>query len=42
MNQIRRHRREPITSAFRPAVFDRDVLAFDEACFLQAVAERGH
>ena len=27
---------------FRPAVFDRDVLALDEACFLQALAERDH
>jgi hypothetical protein len=27
---------------FRRAVFDHDVLALDEACFLQALAERGH
>src|SRR5262245_51674417 len=26
----------------RRAVFDRDVLPLDEACFLQALAERGH
>ena len=26
---------------FRRAVFDRDVLAHDEACFLQALAKRG-
>src|SRR5262249_25552960 len=27
---------------FRRAVFDRDVLALDEACFLQALTEGGH
>src|SRR6266545_2671783 len=27
---------------FGRAVFDRDVLALDKACFLQALAERGH
>src|SRR6266516_6571559 len=27
---------------FRRAVFDDDVLALDEACFLQALAEGGH
>ena len=27
---------------FRPAKFDRDVLTLDKACFLQALAERGH
>src|SRR5262245_10258976 len=27
---------------FRRAVFDQDVLARDEACFLQALAEGGH
>src|SRR5262245_25178880 len=42
MNQIGRHLREPIASAFRPTVFDNDVLALDEACFLQALAEGCH
>ena len=28
--------------ALSPAVFDRDVLTLDEACFLQALAERRH
>jgi hypothetical protein len=27
---------------FRRAVFDQEVLALDEACFLQALAERDH
>jgi hypothetical protein len=27
---------------FRRAVFDHDILALDEACFLQALAERDH
>ena len=35
-------RRQPIILAFRPAVFDRHVLALDIAGFLQALAERGH
>ena len=29
MNQIRHHRRQPITSTLRPAVFDRNVPAFN-------------
>ena len=41
-NQISHQRRQPIRLIFRRAVFDRDVLALDEACFLQALAERGH
>ena len=39
-NQFGRQRRQPIGLIFRPAVFDRDVLALDEAGFLQALAER--
>ena len=41
-NQLGHQRRQPVGLIFRPAVFDRDVLALDEACFLQALAERGH
>jgi hypothetical protein len=42
MNQFGREHGQSIVLALRPAVFDRDVLAFDEACFLQALSERGH
>ena len=35
MNQISHHRRQPIISALRPAVFDRHVLAFDVTGFAQ-------
>ena len=42
MNQFGREHRQSIVLALRPAVFDRDVLTFDEACLLQALAERGH
>jgi hypothetical protein len=35
MNQISRHRRQPITSALRPAVFDRHVMAIDVTGFAQ-------
>ncbi|MFL5001197.1 MAG: hypothetical protein ACJ8DY_12510 [Xanthobacteraceae bacterium] len=41
-DQIRRQRRQPIAHAVRPAVLDRDVLAFDESGFLQALPEGGH
>jgi hypothetical protein len=41
-NQIGDQGRQPIILAFRRAVFDRHVLAFDKACFLQALAESGH
>ena len=41
-NQIGHQSRQPIKLIFRRAIFDRDVLALDEACFLQALAERGH
>jgi hypothetical protein len=34
--------RQPIGVALRPAVFDRDVLTFDVAGFVQSLAERGH
>ena len=39
-NQITNQNRQPIALIFRRTVFDCDVLAFDEACFLQALAER--
>ena len=38
-NQIGRQRRQSIVFAFRPAVFDRHVLALDIAGFLQALAK---
>ena len=41
-NQISHQSRQPIRLIVRRAIFDRDVLALDEACFLQALAERGH
>ena len=41
-NQISHQSRQPINLIVRIAIFDRDVLALDEACFLQALAERGH
>ena len=41
-NQILRERRQPIAHAVGPAVFDRDVLAFEETSFLQALPEGGH
>ena len=40
-NQIGHQRRQAIYLILRIAVFDRDVLALDEACFLQTLAERG-
>src|SRR5262249_4487942 len=39
--QISDQRRQPMGLIFRRAVFDHDVLALDEACFLEALAERG-
>ena len=39
-NQVGRQLRQPIESALRPAVDDRNVLALDVAGFLQALAER--
>jgi hypothetical protein len=35
MNQISYHRRQPISSTLRPAVFDRDVAAIDVTGFAQ-------
>jgi hypothetical protein len=34
--------RQPIKVIFRRAVFDRDVLRLDEACFLEALAQRSY
>src|SRR5262249_56662537 len=40
--QARRHQKpQPVSLMLARAVFDRDVLALDEACFFQALAERG-
>jgi len=41
MNQIGRQRRQPITSALGPAVFDDDVAALDIAGFRESLAEGG-
>ena len=38
-NQVGRQRRQTVGLILRPAIFDRDVLALDIACFLQALAE---
>ena len=40
-DQIARQRRQTVVLAFRPAVFDRDVLTLDESGFTQAIAKRG-
>ena len=42
VNQISDYIRQPMGLIFRRAVFDRDILALDEACFLQALKEGGH
>jgi hypothetical protein len=34
--------RQPLILPFRPAIFDRDILAFGETEFTEAAAERGH
>jgi hypothetical protein len=39
LHQFRRQRRQPIDLVVGPAVFDRDVLAFDQARVFQALAE---
>jgi hypothetical protein len=39
VREIGRHLRHAVVSAFEPAVFDRDVLAFNESGFAQALAE---
>jgi hypothetical protein len=41
-NYISHQRRQSILLTLRRSEFDRDVLALDEACFLQTLAERGH
>jgi hypothetical protein len=40
-NQIGRQRRQLVIVIVRPAIFNRDVPAFDESGFGQAIAERG-
>ena len=40
--ELRRHRRQSVVLAERPAIFDRYVLAFDEPACAQAAAERCH
>ena len=42
LNEFGRQRRQSIRPPLRPAIFDRDVLAFDIAGLIQALAERGH
>jgi hypothetical protein len=41
-NQIGCEGWQSINLIFRPAIFNRDVLAVDVACFAEALAERGH
>jgi hypothetical protein len=41
-DQIGRERRQPLVIALRPAVFDRDVAALDEAHPTEALVECGH
>src|SRR2546430_1239012 len=40
-DKIRDHRRNAIVPALHPVVLDRDIPAFNEACFAQALAECG-
>jgi hypothetical protein len=40
MNQFGRKRRQSIIFAFRPAIFDLDVLALDISCLFQSLVER--
>src|SRR5262249_45019019 len=40
-DQIGRQLRQPIITAFRPAVFDRHILTLDVAFFTEALPERG-
>src|SRR5262249_13179535 len=40
VNQFGRKHRQSIILAFRPAIFDLDVLAFDISCLFQSLAER--
>src|SRR4029450_7146298 len=41
-NQFGRQRRQTIELSLCPAVFDRDILALDIACLLQALAKSAH
>jgi hypothetical protein len=41
-NQVSDQDRQAVSSIFGRAVFDRDVLARDEACFPQALVKRRH
>ena len=41
-DQLGRQRRQPIVLTFRPAIFDRDILALDITGFAQTLAERGN
>src|SRR4029450_5295116 len=41
-NQFGRQRRQTIELSLCPAVFDRDILALDIACVLQALAKSAH
>ena len=41
-NKIARHRRQAIILAVRPAVFDRNILAINEACFGKALEKGRH
>jgi hypothetical protein len=40
-NEVGRQQRKSVVFVVRPAVFDREVLALDIACLLQAPMERG-
>src|SRR5262249_54232372 len=42
MKKVRHQKLQPVSLMLVRAVFDRDVLALDEACFLQALVERSH
>ena len=40
--KVRHQKRQPVSLILGRAVLDRDVLALDKACFLQALAECSH
>jgi hypothetical protein len=42
MKKVRHQKPQPVSLMLARAVFDRDVSALDEACFLQAPVERNH
>jgi hypothetical protein len=42
LDEIGRQHRQSIRMSLSPAIFNRDVLAFDIAGLVQALAERGH